>query len=116
MMLNNYNEVAALKKPVYSEDGKEEISFVDPPMISLEELDRFLNTESGGKNLKWINSWQPIEDNFWSNQPLTDEVGNKPSGGQRTYKGMWRIQGMKEQTNTKESLNEHCTWEGIGII
>lgn len=43
MMLNNYNEVAALKRPVYSDDGREEIVFADPSMISNEELDRFLN-------------------------------------------------------------------------
>ena len=65
---------------------------------------------------------------------MTDEFGNKPSGGQRTYKGMWRIQGMKESLDAtakstlnqqdlesttktdKISLNEQCIWEGIGII
>ena len=59
---------------------------------------------------------------------MTDEFGNKPSGGQRTYKGMWRIHGMKDQlandlestaktTKTdKITLNENCVWEGIGII
>jgi hypothetical protein len=81
MMLNNYNEVAALKSPVYAEDGREEIVFVGAPLITIEELDRFLNQEDGGKHLKWISSWQPIKDNYWSNQPLTDEFGNKPSGG-----------------------------------
>ena len=91
MKLNNYKEVAALKAPIYADDGREEIVFVGAPLMSTDELERFLNTEDGGKNLKWINSWQPIKDNYWSNQPMTDEFGNKPSGGQRTYKGMWRI-------------------------
>ena len=78
-MLNNYNEVAALKRPIYADDGREEIVFCDPCMISNEELDRF--QFENGKNLKWINSWQPIKENYWSSQPLTDAFGNKPSGG-----------------------------------
>ena len=57
MKLNSMNEVAALKKPVYPDDGREEIIFVDPVMITKEELDTFLNKPGGGLGLKWINTW-----------------------------------------------------------
>ena len=41
---NNYNEVAALKKPIYPADGREEIIFVDPCLIPKAELESFMNS------------------------------------------------------------------------
>lgn len=35
---------------------------MNQPMISNEELQRFLNDEMGGKNLAWINYFKPIPD------------------------------------------------------
>ena len=137
-MITNYNEVAALKKPLYPADGREEIVFAEPALIDAKELDAFMNSEQGGKNLKWINSFQPIKDNYYSQTQATDEFGNKATVG-KTYKGQWRLQGLansveqatsmrktdsegkpqkmaKREDKTDVALNEQCIWEGIGII
>ena len=61
-----------------------------------QELDRFMNSEAGGKNLVWNNYFQVVEDHNLPGERLTKE-----------YKGQWRNQvGPK----TKR------IWEGFGII
>lgn len=50
MSQDNFNGIVALKKPVYLEGGGEEITFVDPVLMSDEELNHF--TIDDGKNLK----------------------------------------------------------------
>ena len=93
MKLDNFNQIAALKKPVYPEDGTEEITFVDPVLMSEQELSRFTNGD--GKGLKWINQFQPIRDLTYSAESTTDEFGNKKQG-LKMYKGQWRLAGMKK--------------------
>jgi hypothetical protein len=51
-----------LQKPTYPDDGRHELVFVDQPLISNEELNRFLNDEKRGKNLAWINYFKPLPD------------------------------------------------------
>lgn len=38
------------------------IEFLDEPLIPQDELDRFMNSEAGGKNLVWNNYYQQITD------------------------------------------------------
>ena len=51
-----------MKKPLYPEDGNNEIQFTDECLIPADELERFMNSDDGGKNLVWINNFQPIND------------------------------------------------------
>lgn len=51
-----------LQKPTYPDDGRHELVFVDQPLISNEELTRFLNDEKRGKHLTWINYFKPLPD------------------------------------------------------
>ena len=51
-----------LRKPVYSEDGSNKIVFIDEPLMTAEELQRFLEDPRGGKHLVWINYFQEIPD------------------------------------------------------
>jgi hypothetical protein len=104
-MITNYNEVAALKKPLYPADGREEIVFSEPSLIDAKELDAFMNSEQGGKNLKWINSFQPIKDNYYSQTQATDEFGNKAAVG-KTYKGQWRLQGLANSLEQAQSMRK----------
>lgn len=62
MKLDSIKEVADLRKPIYPADGTQEIEFTDECLIAPEELERFMNSEIGGKNLVWINNFQPIND------------------------------------------------------
>lgn len=62
MKLDSIKEVADLKKPIYPEDGKQDIVFTNECLIPPDELERFMNSENGGKNLVWINNFQPISD------------------------------------------------------
>ena len=94
MKLDSFNEVAALKKPVYPEDGKEMITFEDPVLIEPQELDRFML--GPGKELKWINKFHPIKEQNYSAEPAVDEFGNKTEGI-KMYKGQWRLANMKPE-------------------
>jgi len=47
---------------MYAEDGRQDIVYSDATLLSAAELDRFMNSEAGGKKLKWINHFQPIND------------------------------------------------------
>ena len=130
---NSLSEVAALLKPLYPDDGREEVVYVGPQLITPEELEE-LSNQDGGSYLTWINSYQPIKDQFFSTASTIDEHGN-PTEGQRMYKGQWRLKDIKQglqggeqykriQKNGSISerghidivLNEKCVWEGIGII
>jgi hypothetical protein len=94
--------------------------FTEECLIPPDELERFMNSENGGKNLVWINNFQPIND-----MPNLNGTGNTTqSQSQKIYKGQWRITGISsmvaEESNKKNSSETKITdtsiWEGIGII
>ena len=80
-----------LPKPSYPADGRNELVFINQPMIPQEELEKFMSDENGGKNLNWVNYFKPVP----------DQQSSSPSQF-RKYKGQWR----KDQQ----------TWEGIGVL
>lgn len=107
--------------PVYPDDGRQQIVFKDQCLIPTEELDRFMNSEIGGKNLVWINNFQPISDMV----SLNGTGNTTQSMSQKMYKGQWRITGItsmvaddQNKTNRKSDvkMSESSVWEGIGII
>jgi hypothetical protein len=51
-----------LQKPTYPDDGRQQLVFIDQPLISNDVLNRFLNDEKGGKLLAWINYFKPLPD------------------------------------------------------
>jgi len=57
MKLDSIKEVADLRKPIYPLNGIQEIEFTDESLIPPDELERFMNSENGGKNLIWINNF-----------------------------------------------------------
>lgn len=57
MKLDSIKEVADLRKPIYPSNGIQEIEFTDECLIPPDELERFMNSENGGKNLIWINNF-----------------------------------------------------------
>ena len=93
MKLESIKEVADLKKPLYPENGNQEIEFSDEPLISAEEMERFMSSDQGGKNLIWINTFQVITDHN-INLNATGETGKSMTNSQKTYKGQWRVQGL----------------------
>lgn len=122
MKLDSIKEVADLKKPIYPEDGKQGIVFTNECLIPPDELERFMNSETGGKNLVWINNFQPISDAV----SLNGTGNTSQSMSQKMYKGQWRASGISSMvaedqnkaTNRKSDVkvNESSVWEGIGII
>ena len=44
-----------LQKPVYPDDGSEQITYTKECLLSTDELNQFMNSEQGGKNLVWVN-------------------------------------------------------------
>ena len=62
MKLDSIREIADLRKPIYPVDGSQDIEFTQEVLVPPEELERFMNSEIGGKNLVWINNFQPIND------------------------------------------------------
>ncbi len=54
-----------------------------------------MNSEQGGKNLVWINQFQPISDDNENSKEKDSEQG-------RLYKGHWR--------------SDMSMWEGLGIV
>ena len=79
-----------------------------------------MNSEMGGKNLVWINNFQPITD-----MPNLNGTGNTTqSQSQKMYKGQWRISGISSMVADENSKNrtadmkisDTSVWEGIGII
>lgn len=81
-----------------------------------------MNSENGGKNLVWINNFQPITD-----MPNLNGTGNTTqSASQKMYKGQWRITGISsmvaEENNKNKTagtdlkISDTSVWEGIGII
>lgn len=83
MKLDSIKEVADLKKPVYPNDGRQQIVFTEECLIAPEELERFMNSENGGKNLVWINNFQPINDML----TLNGTGNTSQSLSQKMYKG-----------------------------
>lgn len=122
MKLESIKEVADLKKPVYPEDGTQDIEFTDQCLLSAEELERFMTSEAGGKSLVWINTFIPITDHM-VNLNATGETNKSVTNSQKTYKGQWRMTNLgsvifDEGGKTKQDfkVNENSIWEGIGII
>jgi hypothetical protein len=68
-----------------------------PLLMEEQELIRWLNSEQGGKNLKWSNYFIEITDTASDLQSSTVKSAKK-------YKGQW--------TQDEKSKN----WEGLGII
>ena len=67
-----------------------------PVLMTDQELARWLNSEQGGKNLKWSNYFIEISDTALDLQASTVKSSKK-------YKGHWRN-------------DENKNWEGLGII
>ena len=57
MKLDSIKEVADLKKPIYPLDGSQDIEYTTECLIPADELERFMTSEVGGKNLVWINNF-----------------------------------------------------------
>lgn len=57
MKLDSIKEVADLRKPIYPQNGNQDIEFTDECLIPPDELERFMNSENGGKSLVWINNF-----------------------------------------------------------
>ena len=120
MKIDSIKEISDLRKPVYPQDGSQEIEYTNEVLIPADELERFMNSEMGGKNLVWINNFQPITD--MSTMQMNVTGGSTQSQSQKMYKGQWRIQGLGsivfDDTKSKSDikLNENSIWEGIGVI
>lgn len=121
MKLDSIKEVADLKKPIYPDDGKSEIVFTQECLIPSDELERFMNSENGGKNLVWINNFQPISDML----TLNGTGNTSQSLSQKMYKGQWKVAGISsmvaddQNKGTRKSdvkVTDSSVWEGIGII
>ena len=120
MKLDSIKEVADLRKPIYPEDGTQDIEYTDEPLIGQEELERFMNSETGGRGLVWINNFQPITDM----QNFSGTGNSSLSQSQKLYKGQWRVTGLSsmlaEDSNKNRStdlkVSDTSVWEGIGII
>ena len=81
-----------MKAPAYvQEDGEEKLVYTGPRIMDDQDLQRWLGSVSGGKNLHWTNYFIDIED---------DSLENK---GTKEYKGQWK----------SESKN---VWEGFGVL
>jgi len=72
-----------LKAPSYPEDGTEKIEMNGPVLMEDQELVRWLNSEKGGKDLKWSNYFIEISDTVSDLQASTFKSSKK-------YKGHWR--------------------------
>lgn len=112
LIIEHIKEITNLKRPIYPQDGTEKLVLTSEQLISDAEYKFFMNSENHGKNLVWINTYEPIDN---SGKIVQDKKTlNKQN---RMYRGQWKTQGISSMiTLTTDTSINSTVWEGIGEI